>query len=159
MLHKAHALDKGPMECKTAADLRRCQQAALKDVLIKPTYGPLWLVPIIDRSRAPYATVISRNHVRDYEHYEERPHEGQRMTNFDYEGGWELARCITHTILITDIAYDRNTIIIARFFRRVLMRRISRGFWSRKMHDALNDHDPYPPASAHADLNFWNVTK
>ena len=115
MLQRAHALDKGPMECSTAADLRRCQQAALQDMQDKPTYGPLWLVPctyhglkpspasvwrsdrilyvMVTTKPASYSAVISQDHVLDTQHYEEQPHFTERMTNFDYEGGWELARC------------------------------------------------------------------
>ena len=112
MLQKAHALNKAPMECRTAADLRQCQQAALSDAQDKPTYGPLWLIPrVLSPSRGwrsdrmlyimvkpdprCYSTVISQDHLFDTEHYEEHPRFKERMTNFDYEGGWELARCIT----------------------------------------------------------------
>ena len=87
MLDKAHALDKAPTECATAAGLRLCQQAALQDMQDKPTYGPLWLVP----QGNVFATDAPRF---DMEHYEEHPHPKSRMTYFDYEGGWELTRCI-----------------------------------------------------------------
>lgn len=151
MRKKAHAIDKAPMECKTAADLRQCQQAALCDVQDKPTYGPLWLVPL--------GHVFFQDAPRfDTEHYEERPHFKGRMTNFDYEGGWELARCITLlTILITENVYDRNT----NFTRRVLTGRIASGIWSKKMnvHHALNDASALYSALSNVNLNVCIDTK
>ena len=85
MLDKAHALDKAPMECVTAADLRLCQQAALRDIPDKPTYSPLWLIP--------HGNVSDTDAPRfDMEHYEEHPHSKPRVTYFDYGDGWELAR-------------------------------------------------------------------
>ena len=84
MLDKAHALDKAPMECVTAADLGRCQQAALRDIPDKPTYGPLWLVP--------HGTVSDTDAPRfDMEHYEEHPHSKPHVTHFNYGDGWDLA--------------------------------------------------------------------
>ena len=84
MLDKTNALDKEPMECVSAADLSRCQQAALQDIPDKPTYGPLWLVPHGDVSDTDAPRF-------DTEHYEEHPHSKPHVTHFGYGDGWDLA--------------------------------------------------------------------